>query len=226
MASRSTAALVGILHAHGFLAAIALLGVDGVRRGTRHRARLLSANAEVPLMVCAVGPASGLAAAGPELAELAPGSLATVERVQVCRTAGRELGPPSPPPASARGQVWQQLTVWTLETDPAPGWGEPIHGALVRALRRRGARGATALRGVWGHRDGAAPAGDRLWQLRRRVPVMTLVADAPERIAAHYAVATRLTARAGVITSEYLPAFRAAGPGVTLERLALSDLQG
>ena len=54
---------------------------------------------------------------------------------------------------------------------------------LVRRLREAGARRRDGLRGFWGYHGDHAPHGDRFWQLRRRVPVVTLVIDTPERSA-------------------------------------------
>jgi PII-like signaling protein len=207
--------VVARLRAHGFPAAIVLLGVDGVLAGERQRARLLAANAAVPMMIVAVGSREALRGAAPDIARLMPDGRATVERVQLCRVGGAELAVPAPPPAAAAEQVWQQLLVFGEEATGK-------HVELVHALRRAGARGATVLRGVWGYPDGGAPQGDRLWQVRRRVPVVTVLADAPERVAHHYA----LTAGSGVVSSEYLPAFRASGPGASVEELELTDLRG
>ncbi|HWB70431.1 MAG TPA: DUF190 domain-containing protein, partial [Solirubrobacterales bacterium] len=49
--------------------------------------------------------------------------------------------------------------------------------------RREGAAGATAQRGVWGFRGDGEPRGDRVLALRRDVPVIVEVVDAPERAA-------------------------------------------
>ena len=62
--------------------------------------------------------------------------------------------------------------------------GQPVHRAIVRRLRSAGISGATTLRGIWGFHGDHAPHGDRLLQLGRHVPAVTIVVDTPERIAA------------------------------------------
>jgi PII-like signaling protein len=78
---------------------------------------------------------------------------------------------------------------------------------LVRRLRERtDTSGATSLRGIWGFHGDHAPHGDRLLQLRRHVPVVTIVIDTPERIAAAFQVVDELTQETGLVTSEMVPA--------------------
>jgi PII-like signaling protein len=84
--------------------------------------------------------------------------------------------------------------------------GRPVHRAIVQQLRRSGARGATAIRGVWGFAGSRRPQGDRLFQLGRRVPVLTIVIDSPERIPASFSIIDDLTREHGVVTSEMVPA--------------------
>ncbi|MGH3855293.1 MAG: DUF190 domain-containing protein, partial [Pseudonocardiaceae bacterium] len=100
--------------------------------------------------------------------------------------------------------VWQKLMVYTSER--ALHEGQPVHRALVRRLRASGARGATVLRGMWGFQGQAAPHSDRLLQLGRRVPVVTIVIDSPEGIAASFDIVDELTAEHGVLTCETVPA--------------------
>ena len=54
------------------------------------------------------------------------------------------------------------------------------------------------LRGVWGFRDGQPPAGDRVLQIRRHVPSITVIVDAADRIDRAFAV----VAGHGLVTSE------------------------
>jgi PII-like signaling protein len=81
-----------------------------------------------------------------------------------------------------------------------------VHRALVRRLRASGARGATALRGMWGFQGQAAPHGDRLLQLGRRVPVVTIIIDIPDRIATSFDIVEELTTEHDLVTSELVPA--------------------
>ncbi len=125
-----------------------------------------------PALVVAVGDGPALTAA---IAELPP-CLATLDRIRI-------------------GAVERADGMWTKLT---------VHGHddFVRRLRADRVRGATMLRGVWGFRDGQPPAGDRLLQIRRHVPSITVIVDAPDRIDRAFAV----VAGHGLVTSELLPA--------------------
>ncbi len=56
------------------------------------------------------------------------------------------------------------------------------------------------------------------------MPVLVTTVDTPERSAAAFALADRLTATDGLVLSERVPAFLASGPGVTLGGLDLEPL--
>jgi PII-like signaling protein len=216
-------AVVEILHRHGVAGATVLLGVDGTAAGVRRRARFFGANAEVPLMVVAVGAGERIAAALPELRALRPEPLLTVERVRVCKRDGRRVAAPEPV-ASADPSglaVWQKLMVYCGEQSRHEG--RPLYAELLRALRAAGAAGATSLRGIWGYHGDHAPHGDSFRQLRRRVPVVTVIVDTPERIARWFAIVDGLTDETGLVTSEQVPALRAAGPGIARGGLRLAD---
>jgi PII-like signaling protein len=110
--------------------------------------------------------------------------------------------------------LWHKLMVYTSEA--AQFHGQPIHRAIVRRLRAAGISGATTVRGVWGFHGDHAQHGDRLLQLGRHVPAVTIVVDTPDRIAAAFAAIDELTAEQGLVTSETVPATRAgAGPAVS-----------
>jgi PII-like signaling protein len=87
--------------------------------------------------------------------------------------------------------------------------GEPVHRAIVRRLRSAGLSGATTQRGIWGFHGDHPPHGDRLLQLGRHVPAVTIVIDTPERISAAFGVIDELTTERGLVTSEIVPAMRA-----------------
>jgi PII-like signaling protein len=205
-------ALVALLHRHRVAGATVLLGVDGTLHGRRRRARFAGRNAHVPLMVVAVGTGASIAAALPELDALLARPLVTLERVRVCKRDGVGLaGPHAIAAADPSGlAVWQKLMVYAGEQ--SRHGGAPLSAALVRALREAGAAGATSLRGVWGYHGDHPPHGDRLWQLRRRVPVVTVLVDTPERIRQWFGIVDAITDEAGLVTSELVPAFRATGP--------------
>lgn len=85
-----------------------------------------------------------------------------------------------------------------------------MHEAIVERLRESG---ATTLRGVWGFHGDHAPHGDRLFQLRRNVPVVTIVVDDPDRIARSFEIVDEITRERGLVTSEMVPALAASHEG-------------
>jgi PII-like signaling protein len=189
--------------------ATVLMGVDGTSHGERERARFLGSNANVPMMVIAVGPTSLVRRVLPELGALLKRPLITVERVQICKRDGEVLAAPSTLPAVGEEgmAVWQKLMVYTSES--ALHRGQPVHRAITRRLRAEGISGSTTLRGIWGFHGDHPPHGDRLFQLGRHVPVVTIVIDAPERIARAYSIIDEFTTEGGLVTSEAIPAMRA-----------------
>jgi len=182
-------AVVALLHARGVEGATVLLGVDGTAHGARARATFLGRNEDVPVMIIAVGDGARIAGLLPELGEMLERPLITLERVQICKRDGVRLATP---------EDRNKLMVYG---------GAPLAGELVRRLRRAGAAGATSLRGVWGYHGDHAPHGDSLWQLRRHVPVVTVLVDTPERTARWFAIVDELTAETGLVTSEIVPSF-------------------
>ncbi|HEY7622246.1 MAG TPA: DUF190 domain-containing protein [Solirubrobacteraceae bacterium] len=208
-------AVVECLRAHGVAGATVLLGVDGTAHGVRQRARFFSRNPEVPLMIIAVGEGAAVARALPDLGAMLHRPLLTLERVRVCKRDGVSLAEPQQlPAADATGLgIWQKLMVYAGEQ--ARHERQPLYIELVQRLRKAGAAGATALRGVWGYHGDHEPHGDRFWSLRREVPVLTVIVDAPERIRQWFAIVDELTDEAGLVTSEMVPAFRASGPEIT-----------
>jgi PII-like signaling protein len=102
--------------------------------------------------------------------------------------------------------------------------GHPLHHELIRTLRNAGASGATSLRGTWGYHGEHNPHGDSFWQLRRRVPVVTVIVDTPERTRRWFKLVDERTTHTGLVTSEMVPAFRATGPALTRGGLRLAHL--
>jgi len=210
-------AVCDLLHRRGIAGATALLGVDGTAHGRRERAAFFSRNAGTPMMVIAVGSGSRIAHVLPELGGLLRQPLMTLERVRICKRDGHLLcHPPSvpepAPPADASGLLLAyKLMVYTSEA--ALHDGQPIHRAIVRRLRTAGISGATTQRGMWGFHGDHSPHGDRLLQLGRHVPALTIVIDAPERIPAAFDIIDDLTAEHGLVTCETVPAIRPVGGG-------------
>jgi PII-like signaling protein len=182
---------VAALHRHGAEAATVLLGVDGVLDGERRRARFVAANRGVPAMTVAVGKRGAIDAALAEV--VAAAHLVTVEPVVTfCRIATVSLHG-----AAAR------VTLVTSEV--AAGGARPRYLELIHELRREGAAGATALRGVWGFRGGGEPHGDRVLALRRDVPMLVEAVDAPERAARWNEIALSLAGAGDVVYSQSIP---------------------
>jgi PII-like signaling protein len=206
-------AVCDLLHRRGVAGATALLGVDGTAHGRRERASFFSRNTGTPMMVIAVGSGERIGRVLPELGGLLRRPLLTLERVRICKRDGELLCAPSVLPAADETgmPLWHKLMVYTSEA--ALHDGQPVHRAIVRELRAAGISGATTQRGVWGFHGDHAPHGDRLLQLGRHVPTITVVVDAPERIATAFNIIDKLTAEQGLVTSEAVPALRAAVSG-------------
>jgi PII-like signaling protein len=202
-------AVCDLLRRRGVAGATALLGVDGTAHGQRQRATFFGRNAQTPMMVISVGSGEQIGRVLPELGALLHRPLLTLERITICKRDGERLAAPSALPGTDETgmALWHKLMVYTSEA--AQCEGQPIHRALVRRLRAAGISGATTVRGVWGFHGDHAPHGDRLLQLGRRVPAVTIVVDTPERIGAAFSVIDKLTARQGLVTSETVPAMRA-----------------
>lgn len=215
-------AVCDLLRRRSIAGATVLLGVDGTAHGDRERARFIGRNPNVPLMIIAVGSGEQIARVLPELGGLLHRPLMTLERVRVCKRDGELLERPhAVAGVDEHGlATWQKLMIYNSEQVKHDG--TPVHIALVRALRETGARGATTLRGIWGFHGDHAPHGDRLLQLRRHVPVVTIVIDSPERIAASFDIVDEMTSGRGLVTSEMVPALTALDGGESRGGLRLA----
>jgi PII-like signaling protein len=219
-------AVVDCLRRHGVAGASVLLGLDGTARGVRRRGRFFAGNAHVPLMIQSVGEGASIASALEELQGMLSEPAMTLERVRVCKRDGQLLAEPLRPPAvdAAGLAYWQKLVVYASEQTRHEH--EPLHSALIRRLRREGAAGATALRGQWGYHGEHRPHGERFWSIRRHVPVLTLLLDTPENMLRWFEIVDEMTGETGLVTSEIVPALRAAGPGIEHGGLALAARHG
>ena len=135
-------AVCDLLYRHGIDGATALLGVDGTAYGRRERAAFFSRNAEVPMMVIAVGSGTRISGILPELGALLQRPLLTMERVRICKRDGRLLAAPAAlPGADEHGMaLWHKLMVYTSEA--VQHHGQPVNRAIVR----RAALGRTQRR--------------------------------------------------------------------------------
>jgi PII-like signaling protein len=216
------AAVVETLHRHGVAGATVFLGVDGTSHGIRTRAKFFGRNADVPLMIISVGSGDAIAAASVEIAAMVKRPLATLERIRVCKRDGERLAEPTDLPGKDDSglPIWQKLMVYTGEYARVDG--RPLYVELIRRLREAGAGGATALRGIWGYHGDHRPHGDKLLSLRRHVPVTTVIVDTPEKIRRWFTIVDEVTAESGLVTSELVPAARAAAPDVRRGTLRLA----
>lgn len=195
-------AIVDLLQRHGVSGATVLLGVDGVVHGLRQRAQFFSRNTNVPLMIIAVGSAESIADAVPKLGSILDRPLFTFERITVLKRDGETLNPVGDyaDHDSERARVWQKLMIYASEQ--ARFHGHPLYVELIRRLRHENGSGATAIRGIWGYHGDHAPHGDRLFSLRRHVPVVTIVVDRPSEIRRLWPIVDDATAEHGLVTSE------------------------
>jgi len=201
-------AVCDLLRRRGIAGATVLLGVDGTVHGRRERARFFGRNADVPVMILAVGAGQQVAGVLAELDRMLVRPLLTLERVRICKRDGVLLTRPQELPATDEQglRLWQKIMIFTSED--ATHQGRPIHRVITRALRRGGASGSTTLRGIWGFHGQGRPHGDRPFQLGRHVPTLTVVIDTPDKIAASFPIIDELTGERGLVTSELIPAAR------------------
>lgn len=215
---------VDLLRAHGVAGATVVLGVDGVEQGKRRRARFFSRNEAVPLLVLSIGGAEAIAGALTELGAELGDPLATIERVQLCKREGAILSEPEAVAEEDAQGLWRWQKLMVYASEQARHGRHSLYVELVHRLRLAGAAGATAVRGLWGYSGDRAPHGDRLLALRRRVPVVVSLVDRPDAMRRWWPIVDELTAEAGLVTSEIVPAFRAVGPGISSGGLRLADL--
>ncbi|HLI58603.1 MAG TPA: DUF190 domain-containing protein [Solirubrobacteraceae bacterium] len=217
------AAVCDLLYRHGLAGASVLLGVDGTSRGRRTRAAFFGRNADVPMMIIAVGSGESISRVLPELGGLLRDPLLTLERVRVCKRDGELLAHPHSLPETDQSglAMWQKLMVYTSQA--ATFEGRPLNLEIVRRLRESAAAGATTLRGIWGFHGDHAPHGDRFLQVRRHVPVVTISVDTPEKTAAAFEIIDELTAEQGLVTSEMVPGMSALSAERRYGGLMLAD---
>jgi PII-like signaling protein len=190
---------VAALKRHGAESATVLLGLDGVLDGERRRARFVAGNHGVPAITVGVGRREAIDAALAEVDGAA--HLGTVEAVALSSDIDRVL----------RHRDASAVRVTLVTSEIATRGAHPAYLEFIHQLRREGAPGATAQRGVWGFRGEGEPHGDRVLALRRDVPMLVEVVDAPERAGRWLELAHSLACEGDVVHSQ------AIGRSLTLE---------
>jgi PII-like signaling protein len=201
-------AVVDLLRRQGASGATVLLGVDGIHNGRRHRAGLLSRNADVPVATIAVGPTHVLRHVLEALPDVLARPVANLERIAVVKHDGDLLEPLPIIHDAGEGDppVWMALRVYTRQSAQANGGA--VYTTLTRRLREAGAAGITTLRGEWGFSSDERPFGDRFGTLASHVPTYSVFVDRPRKIAEVWPVVDEVTARHGVVTAAFVPAYR------------------
>jgi len=200
-------AICDLMYRRGLAGASVLLGVDGTVHGYRQRAKFFSGNADVPMVVIAIGSGAVIGRVLPELRGLLRRPMITLERVRVCKRDGQLLERPDALPGNDENglPLFQKLMVYTSES--ARRNRVPIHRGLIRELgKRKAPDGATALRGIWGFQGDHQPHGDSVFSLSRRDPTLVVIIDTPANIAESFGVVDELTRDGGLVTSEMVPA--------------------
>jgi PII-like signaling protein len=195
-------ALIDHVRAHGADAGSVLLGLDGTVHGVRRRARFLSGNADVPVMVVAVGSHGVVCEALPGVMSMLDDPVVTLERVAIADAPAPTAGEPG----------WRQKLMVHCGAE-ASSAGRPLHLAALAAVRAHGLAGATSLRGTWGFAAGSPAHGDSARRLRRRTPVLTVAVDRAESIAEAWPHLRSLVAGQGIVTREWVPVVERIGGG-------------
>ncbi|HVV89872.1 MAG TPA: DUF190 domain-containing protein [Solirubrobacterales bacterium] len=190
---------VAALRRHGAESATVLMGVDGVVDGERRRARFVAGNQGVPAMTVGVGTRAAIAAAAAEVDAAA--HLVTVEAVER-KSVHDRLSLHGEPRAERPAEA---VRVALVTSEVASRGAHPVYLEFIHALRREGAPGATALRGVWGYRGEEEPHGDRVFALRRDVPVMVETVDAPDGAARWLDLALSVACKGDVVHVQSIP---------------------
>jgi PII-like signaling protein len=201
-----------LLYRRRIAGATVLTGVDAA--DTAHarpqHPQFLRRDADVPVMVVAVGAGDRIAMLLPELGAMFRRPLMTIEKVRLCKRDGLFVSRPDAAPGAAdagAGMSAQfKLTVYTSEA--ARHDGHPVHRAIVGSLNSAGISGATTVRGIWGYHGDHAPHGEHFPRPARHVPVVTTVIAAAEQISAAFDAIDPHTAERGLVTAEAVLAAR------------------
>jgi len=192
--------------------------VAGSAHGGLQRGPFVRRDADVPLMVIAVGAGNRMAMLLPELGGMFRRPLMTIETVRLCKRDGQFVSHPrsiagpadadaDAHTAAAMGMTAQlKLTVYTSEA--ARHDGQPVHRAIVRSLGSAEINEVTTVRGIWGYHGAHAPHGDHFPRQARHVPVVTTIIGPPAGISAAFDALDPLTPERGLVTVETVLATR------------------
>jgi PII-like signaling protein len=201
-----------LLYRRRVAGATVLSGVDGAdpAHARPQHGQFLRRDADVPLMVVAVGAGDRIAMLLPELGAMFRRPLMTIEKVRLCKRDGQFVSRPETAPGAAEAGAGMtalfKLTVYTSEA--ARHDGHPVHRAIVRSLNSAGITGATTVRGIWGYHGDHVPHGDHFPRPVRHVPVVTTVIATAEQISAAFDAIDPHTAERGLVTAETVLAAR------------------
>jgi PII-like signaling protein len=98
----------------------------------------------------------------------------------------------------------QTLSIFVGETDKYHG--VPVYEEIVRAARKHGMAGATALRATMGYGHNSRVHTAKLLELSEDLPMVVTIIDRPEKIAAFLPVIESIGG-SGVITIQDTPAW-------------------
>jgi PII-like signaling protein len=203
-----------LLHQRSISGATALAGVDGNNHGHRQRGHFFSRNADVPMVVIAIGAGESIGPVLPEIGGLLRSPRMTLDRVQICKRDGELISEPEMPPLYDEDGLacWQKLTVYASQATQHNG--QPIHRTLIRRLLAAGVSGATTQPGLWGFHGQHAPHGGdhHLLQFGHHIPAVTVVIEAPQRVPIAFGIIDELTTEHGLVTCERVPVIAPAAP--------------
>ena len=218
------AAVCDLLYRRGIAGASVLLGVDGTRRGRRVRARFFGRNADVPMMIIAVGSGEQIAAVLPELGGLLHEPLMTLERVRVCKRDGELLADAARAARHRRARsrdVAEADDLHLAQRHPRRAPAAPARSSAACANPTPPARPACAASGAFTATTPRTATSSSRSAATSRSARSSI--DTPERIAESFEIIDELTAEHGLVTSEMVPAMTAMSETETHGGLRLAD---
>ena len=168
-------ALIDLYAEHGFQTSVLLRGTEGF--GLKHRLRtqrLLTLSEDLPVVSVAVDTRERIAAAMPDITELASDGLVTLERARMLTARIGEVELPQELHEATK------LTIYCGRQERSNG--RPAFVTIVDLLHRHGIAGATVLLGVDGTQHGVRRRA-KFFGRNADVPLMIISVGDGERIA-------------------------------------------